>query len=101
MTPVAICNDIYNFVLPISEKITAPLAYINIEIGFSFPEENDALWKAFNDRIWDTPLSSAELFISRRPFDGSNDTSVTVVSLTTFESEDKIPLIPVENGFIR
>ncbi|MCM1321856.1 MAG: hypothetical protein NC041_09555 [Bacteroides sp.] len=86
MNEEEVCEAIYALVLPVSNKIPSPVAYINVKLGFDCPFAETALWNVFNKIKWNTPLSSAELFISRNSYTGTPDTSVCVESLSFFES---------------
>ena len=95
-----ICKKIYDFVLPFAEKTQSPLAYVNLEIGFSVDIPENDLWECFNKITWDTPLSSAELFILKKSYTGtSKDNAINIISLSVFEDDGKSsPLIPIKDG---
>ena len=97
-----ICKKIYDFVLPFAEKTQSPLAYVNLEIGFSVDIPENDLWECFNKITWDTPLSSAELFMLKKSYTGTEkDTSIRIISLSVFEDDGKSsPLIPIKDGLI-
>lgn len=96
-----ICKEIYNLALGYADKTNAPIAYINVEAGFNFEYDDNVLWESFNKLRWDTVLSSAELFIVRKPFSGHKDGSLRVVSLSVFEDDEGgTPTINIENGII-
>lgn len=96
-----ICKRIYELVLDYAEKTNAPVAYVNVEAGFDFEYDDNALWETFNKIRWDTALSSADLMIERKPACGKKDASLRVVSITTFEDESgDSPEIHVENGLV-
>ena len=96
-----VCKKIFELALSYAERTNAPVAYVNVEAGSNFEYDDNSLWEAFNKLRWDTVLSSAELFIVRKPFSGSVDNSLRVVSITTFEDDSGgSPEIPVKNGTI-
>jgi len=106
-----ICKRIYELVLTYAEKTNAPVAYINVEAGFDFEYEDNALWEAFNKLRWDTELSSAELSIERKSSGAQNtseagasktaDNSLRVVSIVVFEDgSGDSPEIHVKNGLV-
>ena len=97
-----ICKKIFDFVLPYTEKSQSPIAYVNIEIGFTVDISENDLWACFNKITWDTPLSSAELFIIKKSYTGtSKDNSIKIISLSVFEDDGKsTPLIPIKDGLI-
>lgn len=96
-----VCKKIFDFVLPYADKMKAPVSYINVEVGCNFQASDDLLWNTFNEIRWDTVLSSAELFIVRRPFNGVSDDSLRIVSLAAFEDENgDAPIISISDGYI-
>lgn len=97
-----ICKKIYDFVLPYTEKTQSPIAYVNLEVGFSVDIPENEMWECFNKISWDTPLSSAELFILKKTYTGtSKDDSIKIISLSVFEDDGKsTPLIPIKDGLI-
>lgn len=98
----AICKKIFDFVLPYAEKNDSPIAYINIEIGFSVDISETDLWDCFNKIRWDTKLASAELFMLKKNYTGSSkDSSMRIISISIFEDDGKAsPLIPIKDGII-
>ena len=97
----SVCEKIFELTLGYAERTKAPVAYVNVEAGFNCEYDDNSLWETFNKLRWDTVLSSAELFIVRKPFAGSEDKSLRVVSISTFEEDSGgSPEIPVENGWV-
>ena len=43
-----ICKKIYDFVLPFAEKTQSPIAYVNLEVGFSVDIPENEMWECFN-----------------------------------------------------
>lgn len=96
-----VCKKIFELALVYAERTKAPVAYVNVEAGFNCVYDDNTLWETFNKLRWDTVLSSAELFIVRKPFSGSVDNSLRVVSITTFEDDSGAsPELPVTDGTI-
>lgn len=102
METTEICKKIFDFVLPYSEQTSAPISYINLEVGFSVKNSENELWETFNKLRWDTKLASAELLILKKNYTGTEkDTSIRVVSLSLFEDDGKSsPYITIRDGVI-
>lgn len=97
MNEQILSQQIYECALKSSQGREAPISYINIELGFHSDVIEESLVNAFNTLKWDTPLSSSELFITRKPHNGKHDKGVKVVSLVEFEDEyGKAGVIPVK-----
>ena len=97
-----ICKKIFDFVFPYAEKNQSPIAYINVEVGFSIDVSENDLWETFNKLRWDTKLASAELLVLKKSYTGTQkDFSIKIISLAIFEDDGKSsPLIPIRDGII-
>ena len=101
MDVTEICKKIFSIAEPYAQNNDSPISYINIEFGFNVGISEEELWSTFNKIRWDTILSSAELFIIRKPFIGIIDNSIKVTSVALFEDEEGfMPKISIKNGLL-
>lgn len=96
-----VCSRIYKIAAPYATEIKAPISYVNIILGFDAPYSEDKLHQSFAKTKWDTVLSTADLFIIRKPFRGEKDTSIKVYSISGFEDDEgNVPIIKIKRGKI-
>lgn len=82
-----IADKIFELMLPFTTSEMPPVAYVSIEVGNEFPTSNDDICRAFEKVKWDTPLSSAELLILRKPKSIFNDSSVILGGFSFFSDD--------------
>lgn len=91
-----VIRNIFEIILPMANKSEAPISYINIELGFHCEFSESSLIETFNRLKWDSPLSSADLFCSRKPMGMAFDDSIKVISFSEFEDDSgKAPIVKV------
>ncbi len=96
-----VCSLIYKIVAPYVTEIKAPVSYVNIVLGFDAPYSEEKLQQTFAKTKWDTPLSTADLFIMRKPVKSEKDTTIKVESISGFEDDEgNIHIIKVNRGKI-
>ena len=91
------------YVLPISQKFEAPIAYIEVTYGEKFKLLNyskDDLWKEYNKLKWNTPLAASELSMIDS---NSNLIFLQVMTLIEFEDDNGNSIshrVPAKEGSI-
>ena len=81
-----LCKKIFDAVNAVAEKLSSPIAYINIRTGKDFPYSDDELCTCFSKTAWDTRLSSADLNITHDA--AMNDCLVKIEDITDFIDDE-------------
>lgn len=101
MNEKEICRKIFDFIIPYESKMKAPIAYINVEIGFDLHISEKELQEELAAMRWDTELSSVDISLSRRPSADEKDIGVKVISVTGFADENgNAPIIKIDKEII-
>lgn len=87
MNAEEISEKIFQLMLPFTTEDLPPIAYVSIEIGNDFEISNDEIRNSFDKIKWDTPLSSAELLILRKPKSSFSDSSVILGGFSFFNDD--------------
>lgn len=102
MNEKEICKKIFELIKPCESKMKAPIAYVNVEIGFDLHISEEELQEEFIAMRWDTELSSADISLIRKPSTGEKDTGIKVISVTGFADENgNAPIIEIDKEIIQ
>lgn len=82
-----VIKSIYELMIPFSTAELPPVAYVSIEVGHEFPFSDEELTDSFNKIKWDSPLSSAELLILRKPQFLKQDNTLVLGGFSIFNEE--------------
>lgn len=101
MNEKEICKKIFELITPCESEMKAPMAFVNVEIGFDLHISEEELQEELAAIRWDTELSSVDISLTRKPSSDKKDTSIKVISVSGFADEKgNVPIIKIDKEII-